>query len=120
MLVEMSRCRLAVVVCVLVALHVTVAGLPHEHADQAVRVGALHLDHGEAAGDGSGVMPPLEVVAGAACLACAVHAPQLSAPTDVASPIGMAAARRSVDLDRPAVTSPRRGRIRLRGPPPVV
>jgi hypothetical protein len=120
MLVEMTRSRFAAVVCVAVAVHVTAAALPHVHADEGVRVGALHLDHGEAAGDGSCVMPPQEVVAASSCLACAVHAPQLTAPVDSAPPFAVPEARCAADSGDLIADPPRPWTVHPRGPPLVV
>ncbi len=120
MLVEMTRVHVVSVLCVLLAVHVAVAGLPHVHADEAVRVGALHVDHGDASGDDSCVTVPLEVVAASSCLACAVHAPQLTAPADSTGQVALPGVWRVAEVhDRPG-DPPRPSAVRVRGPPPLV
>jgi len=120
MLVEMTRSKMAAVLCVLVAVHVAAAGLPHLHADEAVRVGALHLDHGDATGDGSCVTPPLELVAASSCLACAVHAPQLTAPADSTVQVALPGVRLVAEVCHRPAGAPRTSAVRVRGPPLVV
>ena len=117
MLVEMTRSRLAAVLSVVVAVHVAAAGLPHVHADEAVRVGPLHLDHGDASGNGSCVTPPLAAVASSSCLACAVHAPQLDAPADSTVQIALSGARRVAEVRHPSADAPRPSAVRARAPP---
>ena len=116
-LCEMSRSKVAAVLWLVVALHVTVAGLPHAHDEEAVRVGDLHLGHSGGTDVGSCVVPPLHLDAAATCLVCAVHAPQLAPPSGAAEPVVVPANHLRVDV-RPEQSDPQRPwALPVRGPP---
>lgn len=111
-----SRLSSVLLIAALV-LQVTVASLPHVHHDDGVRVGELHLGHEVTAGGGHCLVPPLELLPAARCLACSAHAPHLAAPAAAADGEPLASDQLVVASDRPPVERTRRWSVQLRGPP---
>jgi hypothetical protein len=116
-LVDMSRSRIAAALWVLVAVHVTVAGLPHTHAGEAVHVGDVPLGHSGVAGDGSCIQPPLELAAASTCLVCALHAQQMAPSSGAAGTVVVPTTSRVVGVHAIRHDPPQPWSVPVRGPP---
>ena len=117
MLAMMSRSMSALLVSVTLLLQVTVASLPHVHADDAPRVASPHRDHTATDGASRCVKPPLAWASAGTCVACTAHAPQLAAPATASGPLCLAAAWIRVAADRLTEPGQQRWNVRMRGPP---